>query len=289
MKTILVPLLDDDTDGAEELANAQIATAYLLAARFASHIEGLFVRPAVMAGTAPLDVAPQYIERHRAYWDSNAETSRSRFTEFIDAHKVPFREIAAVPDAPTAGWREVEGHRPLVVGSYGRLFDLIVVRRRSAGAIETWMDLCEAALFDSGRLVVIAPPEVPSSLGHSVVIAWNGSTETARTIGLGMPLIEGAETVTVLSVAGAGGGMVPGPTGEQVARHLARNGVKAVARTVQARKRPAGVAIIEEAAALGADILLKGAYSHSRLREIVFGGTTRHILNEARLPVLIAH
>ncbi len=289
MKTILLPLLDDDSEDAETMANAAIATAHLLASRFASHVEGLFVKGEPMSSTAGLDVAPSYFERHHAYWQESGEAVKKRFTNFMNNHKVPFCELGEAVDGPTAGWREETGDRIRVVGDYGRLFDLIVVGRTASPATERWVPVCEAALFESGRPVVVAPPKSPHAIGRNVLLAWNGSTETARTIGLGMPLLLAAEAVTVLSVTGASGGMVPGPDGEQVAAHLVRNGVKATAKTLKAQGRSAGEAILGEAVALGADLIVKGAYTHSRLREVIFGGTTRHILAAAPVPVLIAH
>ena len=289
MKTILLPLLDDDSEDAETMATAALATAHLLANRFASHIEGLFVKAEPMSSTAALDVAPTYFERHHAYWQESGEVVKKRFTAFMARHKVPFCAMGDAVDGPTVEWREESGDRIRVVGDYGRLFDLIVVGRTASPATERWVPVCEAALFESGRPVVVAPPKSPQGMGRNVLLAWNGSTETARTIGLGMPLLVGAESVTVLSVIGASGGMVPGPTGEQVAAHLVRNGVKATAKTLKAQGRSAGEAILVEAAAIGADLIVKGAYTHSRLREVIFGGTTRHILAAAPVPVLIAH
>ncbi len=287
MKTILLPLLDDDSEDAEAMANAAIATAHLLASRFSSHVEGLFVKAQPMS--ASLDVAPSYFERHHAYWQESEEVVKRRFTDFMTSRKVPFCALGSSVDGPTAEWREETGDRIRVVGDYGRLFDLIVIGRTASPATERWVPVCEAALFESGRPVVVAPPKSPPTIGRKVLLAWNGSTETARTIGLGMPLLIGAESVTVLSVTGASGGMVPGPSGEQVAAHLARNGVKAAAKTLKASGRSAGEAIVGEAVAMGADLILKGAYTHSRLREVIFGGTTRHILAAAPVPVLIAH
>lgn len=133
---------------------------------------------------------------------------------------------------------------------------------------------------------MVAAPKPPQKLGETVVVAWNGSTETACTIGLGMPFLAGAKKVVVVTVEG---GTVPGPTGEQVANHLVRNGVNAQARLIQPNDRTPGEALLEETAALGADLLLKGAYTHSRLRQLIFGGTTKHILAVADLPVFMAH
>ena len=289
MKTILLPLLDDDSEDADTMANAAMTTACLFASHFAGHIVGYFVKASPMESTAHVDISPSYLERHQVYWEESGVTAGKRFTAFMKRHKVPFCGIGEVRDGPTAEWRVDTGDRIRLVGNYGRLFDLIVVGRTAAPASERWIPVCEAALFESGRPVVVAPPRAPQVLGRNILLAWNGSTETARTIGLGMPVLRGAETVTVLSVTGASGGMVPGPDGEEVAAHLVRNGIKAVAKTLKVRGRSAGEAILDEAAAAGADLVLKGAYTHSRLREVIFGGTTRHILAEARLPVLIAH
>ncbi len=95
--------------------------------------------------------------------------------------------------------------------------------------------------------------------------------------------------MTVLSVTGASGGMVAGPTANQVAAYLARGGLPATAREIPAKGRAAATAILEEAESLGADLLIKGAYTHNRLRQMIFGGTTRQILAEAPIPVFIAH
>ena len=114
----------------------------------------------------------------------------------------------------------------------------------------------------------------------------DGSTETARTIALGMPLLAGASKVVVLTVEG---GTVPGPSGVQVAEHLVRNGIDANAITVGQDGRLVGEAILAEAGVIGADLLIKGAYTRTRLRQMIFGGATRHILSHATIPVLMAH
>ena len=135
--------------------------------------------------------------------------------------------------------------------------------------------------------MLIAPPTPPDKLGDVVVVAWNGSTETARTIALAMPFLAKAETVVVLSVEE---GMVPGPSGRRnrawsdAQRHRGQN-------AADPGRRPwrVGAAILDQCRELGADLLLKGAYTHSRLRQMIFGGATSHILGAAELPVIMAH
>jgi nucleotide-binding universal stress UspA family protein len=144
----------------------------------------------------------------------------------------------------------------------------------------------DAALFDSGRPVLIAPPAAPASIGSNVVIAWNRSTETARCAALALPGLGAARRNTVVTVEGSG---LPGPDGQALADYLAQRGIKARAITVDPGKRTAGETVLEEAAALECDLLVKGAFTQSRLRQIIFGGATRHILESAEIPVFMAH
>src|SRR5262249_18548010 len=102
-----------------------------------------------------------------------------------------------------------------------------------------------------------------------------------------MPVLRRATRVVVLTVKGGSG--VPGPTGEQLCRYLQFNGVPAKSLTVSLEGRLTGEVILAHAKALGCDLLIKGAYTQSRLRQIIFGGTTRYILSHTELPVLMAH
>jgi nucleotide-binding universal stress UspA family protein len=144
----------------------------------------------------------------------------------------------------------------------------------------------ESALFESGRPVLIAPPVPARSLATNILIAWNRSTEQARTMAFAMPLLRLAERITILTVEGS---TVAGPSGIEMARSLAANGITAEPVTVTPGKISAGDAILAKAAELGSDLIIKGAYTQSRLRQMIFGGPTRHILAKAKIPVLMAH
>jgi len=172
------------------------------------------------------------------------------------------------------------------VGSYGRVFDIIVLARPGEEWQSPAMVTLEAALFESGRPVLIAPPNAPRSLATNVLIAWNRSTEQARATAFAMPLLKRAERLTILTVEGA---TVAGPSGEDLARSLAAHGIAASTITLPAVKANAGETILRKAGALGCDLIVKGAYTQSRLRQMIFGGTTRHILTNTDLPVLMAH
>lgn len=215
-----------------------------------------------------------------------ADRARAEFVKTTGDSGLPMQEPEAPAGGPAAGWSEVPGDEAEIVGRHGRLFDLIVVGRPEVPSSGRWADVREAALFETGRPVLLAPPEMPAVVGRTVVIAWNGSTEAARTLALGMPFLRGAERVEVLTVDG---NTVPGPGGSEVAAYLSRHGISASYRALQPQGRPAGEVILDEAGDIGADLVLKGAFTRSRFRQIVFGGTTQHILDYANIPVLLAH
>jgi nucleotide-binding universal stress UspA family protein len=268
-----------------------LTCALLVARRFDSQIDGLHARPGApriipVAPEGAFIPASEIVEDlERADRDLDRQL-RERFDAFMREHGVP--AVASVlPGAEVAAaWRDeaVAGYEAL--GSTGRAYDLIAVARPLPGAAVPSMNALEAALFESGRLVLIAPPTPPDKLGDVVVVAWNGSTETARTIALAMPFLAKAEAVVVLSVEE---GMVPGPAGGEIAQGLMRNGIAAKTQQIRAGDRSVGAAILDQCNELGADLLLKGAYTHSRLRQMIFGGATSHILGAAELPVIMAH
>ncbi len=185
----------------------------------------------------------------------------------------------------SAEWREETGRQNAIAGMLGRVFDLIIVARPAKLASLAEATL-EDTLFESGRPVLMTPPTAPKTLGERILIAWNGSTETARTVAFAMPFLKRAASAQVVSVEG---GMTPGPSSEDLARSLMRHAIPALGRHVAAGQRLPGVAYLDEARAIDADLMIKGAYTQSRLRQMIFGGATRHIIMEAEIPVLLAH
>jgi nucleotide-binding universal stress UspA family protein len=276
MKTILVPTEDHDA------MPAVLEAAWLLARTFDSYMEGFAVRP--MAGTYVTLEPVSSLALTGAFDSEAAQHAREAFEAFMQAHKVP--QGAPEPAALSYGWPMAEAADDAFLGSYGRVFDLIVLGRPGRAPQNPRMAPLEAALFESGRPVLIVPPTAPQSIGRNVLVAWNGSTEQAHTNSYALALLRMAEQVTVLTVEGS---FTPGPSGEEAARYLRRNGVAARALTVKPATRSAGECILEQAAALGCDLLVKSAYTQSRLRQMIFGGATRHILSNAGLPVLMAH
>ena len=281
MKTILVPFYDDD------IAESALGASWLVAERFASYVEALFVmRPPQIFDGEGIALAGSYMTQLKDEERRLAESAHKRFQSVIESRGVSVVDVATEADGVTAGWRETEGLEGQVVGDYGRLFDLIVIGRNFGQPWIDWSVMCEAALFETGRPVLVAAAQTPSSIGERVVVAWNGSTETARCIALSMPFLERADAVLVLTVEGW---QVPGPSGDQVTAHLRRNGISATAKHVDSGSRSVGEAILDETKEFNADLIVKGAYTHSRLRQLVFGGATRHLLHNTPIPLFMAH
>lgn len=270
MHVILAPVIESG-----------VPSVCTLAAHIGEHIkvsvvEGLHVRaePSVMLAADETGAATPALIRNL----ETEEATRSARVRgaFVEAMK-------ALPDAE-ARWTELRA-TDLDLGAYARLFDFVLLSRPSQASDSPSMGLIEAALFDSGRYLMIAPPEPPPEFAENIVVAWNGGAETARSVACARPFLRQAKQVTVLQVEE---GMTPGPEAEDIAAYLQGTGVDAKILKRKAGSKGAGAAILEEAAVLGCDLLIKGGYTRSRLRQTIFGGPTIHILQNAEMPVLMS-
>jgi nucleotide-binding universal stress UspA family protein len=270
-----------------------LAMAYNVAMDFDSHIDALHAKgdprdaiPVIGEGmSGPLvEEILQVAER-----DSNSRSARAKeaYEAWRAKHNVPVCDAPPPPGAISCAWREVQGNEEDVVSRRGRVADLIVVARPADGkdlAIET---VIETVLFDTGRPVLVAPPTLPQTMGERVAIFWNGSIQVSRAIGYAMPLLRRAKEVRILTADEAKHAEAGGDTG--LMRHLGWHGVRATVHRFQPAPRAVGEALLGEAYKGAADLLVMGAFTQSRLRQIIIGGVTRRVLAEAKLPVLMAH
>jgi nucleotide-binding universal stress UspA family protein len=280
MKTVLVPV--------EPHASIQsvLETALLVGGKFAAHIEGFALRPAIGNVVTMDPVNSLTVVSLRENDLEIIKEARGIFESFMRGKRVPNADGAGAGAGLSCAWFDGAPGGEDFVGNYGRVFDLIVLGRPAKSRQGPRMATLESALFESGRPVLLAPPAPPRDIGDKILIAWNCSTEQARATAFAMPLLRKAARVVICTVDGA---TVPGPTGEQMARNLLRNGVRAETMTVALGQRRAGEVILAQAEALGSDLIVKGAYTQSRLRQMIFGGTTQHILTHSTVPVLLAH
>ena len=272
MKSILLPV-----DQSEQMPSA-LQTAGLLADRFEATVEGVALRPAFAEIVAPDPIVAVTIPP--ADWNETefSRNVRQTFDAFAGSHS------AEQGSAGRFRWRGGSAIEDSALGTLARVYDLTVLSR--PGSRGARMTALEAALFDSGRPVLMAPPVPPKTVGENILIHWNASTETARVILFALPILRKAKRVMLLGVQGH---ITPGPSAKDELGHLEANGVIATEKTVVPRSGRPGEAILAEAKAQGADLLIKGAYTQSRLRQMIFGGATSHILGAADIPVFLAH
>lgn len=279
MKTILVP-----TQSTAAMKST-LEAAVLLARRTGAYIEGCPLRVAL-----PLYVVAELttgfaMEAYTTQHDEETAELRRIFETFMQEYGIPPAGAAAAP--PCFGWLGVAAVDEDFIGSYGRAFDITIMSRLDADSTSLHRRAIESALFDSGRPVLLAPPVAPKQTAANIMIHWNGSTEQARANAFAMPLLRLAEQVTVLTVAG--GQEVPGPSADDIVRQLQHNGIAAKRIDVKLGDRDTGEAVLDAATAEGCDLLIKGAFTRHRLRQMIFGGATSHIMEHADLPVLMAH
>jgi len=278
MKTILVPIEDHG------VVEPILETALLLGRTFNSYIEGLAITPDYPV-VLPVDIAigvPSPITPENRLEMSRA--CRERFEAFMVTKQIP-RAVAGLATL-SFSWRQDGLMEDAFLGAYGRVFDVTVLGRPDGARGHTRISTVEAALFETGRPVLIAPPTAPRTLGETVVIAWNRSTETARAVLGATPFLEKARRIVVLELEDWG---VPGPSGAELVRFLGMRGLSAEAVMAPDPDNKPGETILSEAMALGCDLLVKGAYTQSRLRQMFFGGATSHILGNTTIPVIMAH
>ena len=276
MKNILVPVELHST------IDSVFHTASLLAKRFGGHLEGVALGPD-LPDLVAFDMPVSWTVTDQNTWKELADEAQKKFESFMGSNGVaPWNGGVQGPSWRWGGERSLGDSQ---MASYGRVFDVSVMGRPGSERGDPRMATAEAAIFESGRPVLLAPPDTPKALGENVVISWNRSTETARCVALAMPILLQAKKVTVLTIEGF---WVDGPAGEQCALMLASHGIKVEAVT-KPNKRSHGESALEEAANLGADLMVKGAFTQSRLRQMIFGGPTAHIMAKAKLPVFMAN
>ena len=286
IKAILAPATGSNTD------TAVFAGALAVARRFAAHIGLLHVRvdSTAMAATMAADgggaiMVSGLVERIDEEADQREGKAKALFQSFCDRERLAIAEGPVGQAGVTAQWLRQTGDEASWVAEYGRSADLLVIGR-SGDSEGVSLDTIEAALLGSGR-PVLRPPAAPlAALPDTVVIAWKAAPEAARAVTAAMPLIAAAKRVLIVTVAEEMG--LSDQEGARLATSLRWHGLDVSARHLQPGAAGAADTLLA-AAREEAALVVMGAYGHSRLREWVFGGFTRHVLRGAEVPVLMMH
>ena len=218
----------------------------------------------------------------------------AQLEEEADALLATARAEAERRGVPIAVRRETGAldRLPNLLARHARHADITLVGQadlETGGADEAL--LAEAAFMDTGRPALVIPTAGASTLPpRRTIVAWDGSREAARAAGDAVPLLQAAEDVIVLVIdPERAAARLSNQPGTGLTGYLARHGVKARLKTVASGGMGVTEVILDQAREEAADLLVMGGYGHSRFREMMLGGVTRHMLEHAPVPVLLAH
>ena len=297
MKTILVPIPDTAVD------TTAIEIALMVAKVVTGHVEGLYIEtPAPLTlrtgrlggyeatrevGIAPAaQLAQEHFARAAEARERAAEQARAGFERICAAQGVQVCAPDASDPLPSASWRQTEGSYASAVTMRAPAYDLMVVPNPSTTTPAR--EIAEHTLLETGRPVLLSPARPEPDPSSSAMIAWYPSLQAWRAVTAAVPLMATARRVEIVSVGEDDAAVAESRA--DVIRYLGWHGITATARQVKPLSRSIGDTLLYEASEAGIGMLVMGAYSHSRVRELLLGGVTRHVLsNVVVTPVFMAH
>jgi len=269
---------------------AALSTCLMIASAWNAHVTALHVR-VDSRDVAPLageGLSGAMIEEMMSATEKEsgerAHAVRAMFDRFVLQHNVMLSEPRPGLETATASFAAVTGREEDLVAQQARLADLTVVPHPDAGEDVSSSDALHAVLFDSGRPVLISPQRAPVTIGARMCLGWNGTAESASAVYAALPWLQRADAVRILS---ADGYQRRGPAAPELAAYLSLHGVHADIHMFRSVNNSVGAGLLAAARDFDCDLLAMGAYSHSRLRQLILGGVTRHVLEHANLPVMM--
>ena len=261
----------------------RLETAFELARRYDASITGLFV--------VPNYIVPSYVEAQISVdlITDVTEKAIARATETLAGYQKLADDANVAMDAHV-----LEGQVIPILREHSKYADLLLLGQDQPDDPDNASyGLADALLFEGGCACLVVPHsgkvETP---GKRVLVTWNASRESARALREAMPFVSGAESVVVLSTEpdGISSEMARGhPHAEELDRFLKSHGIDSVSSGISDTDMSPSEAIIGQAADMNADLIVMGAYGHTRLREMILGGATRDLLKQPPVSLLLAH
>jgi hypothetical protein len=284
IRKVLLPLTGTSA------GEAALATALMTAQIWHAHVTALHVRvdsrdvaPLAGEGLSGAMIEEMMTATEKESLD-RAHAVRAMFDRFAAAHSVELSEARRGSTTATASFATITGREEDLVAQQARLADLTVVPHPETNEDVSSSDALHAVLFDSGRPVLIAPLVTPATIGTRICIAWNGTAESTSAVLAVLPWMQRATAVRVLT---SDDYHRRGPRAADLVAYLELHGVSPDIASFRAIDKEVGAGLLAAARDFGADLLAMGAYSHSRLRQLILGGVTRHVLENARIPVMM--
>ncbi len=262
---------------AEKTAPVRLDVAATVAAAQQAHLVALHVmeKPYTPAAVA-VGFPSALIEWQEGWMKERADNAKKAVEDAKRRNGIDFE------------WRAVRGETTTAAMLNSRYSDLVVVSQNDEEHGTSAEDLPESLIMGSGRPTLIVPcyGKFPT-VGKRVLVAWSRTRESTRAVHDAMPFLTAADSVTVMEVNPKSDD--PHIAGADIALHLARHGVKAEVASITAEDIDVSDIILSRAADLGIDLIVTGAYGHSRLREYTLGGVTLQLLRHMTVPVLMSH
>lgn len=265
-----------------ETGERRLRAAASVAQQFGAAVNALYVDSWVLWASASVygpEITPALIENQKAV----SESQRSRAKEQFD-------RVAAGVRGPMM-WLVNEGDVAGRICANAHVNDLVVL----GGVSSEYSGLLDQVVLGAGRPVLLLPDRLLSMSEpvfdfQRIVVGWNASRESARAIQDALPFLHRADTVTVVTVTFETEAGESPESMSLLLQYLDAHGIAAQTEVIgHGQSGNSGEILLETAAAKNAGLLVMGAYGHSRWREIVLGGSTRHVLKHAQLPVLMSH
>jgi nucleotide-binding universal stress UspA family protein len=256
IRKILLPLQTANT------AEAVCSTAALTARMWAAHVAVL----------------------HVGSNKDRANSLRDQVTRVLAQHGLAVTDTEPDGTLPKATFTVVTGQEPEIVAQQARLTDLVVVPHPASDKEVSSSDALHAALFDSAKPILIAPAAAPSAIGRRICVGWNGTAESASAVLAALPWLERAEAIRILWSEDY---QRRGPLAPELQQYLAMHDITTDRAAFAPEQNAVGAGLLAAANDFDCDLLVMGAYSHSRLRQLFLGGVTRHVLERAKIPVLM--
>jgi nucleotide-binding universal stress UspA family protein len=286
MKSILAPV-----DGAKS-SHMVLEAAFLLAQEFNAHVNVLHVKPDPKSAIPLLGegmsgaMIEDMIEMAEKEGNEQRQKAQAFYKTALKSHNVQEAAMPMDGDLLTAQWTEDEGREDEVIARNGRLSDLILVPKPvKENEIYSTLAL-NAALFETGRPMLLLPENGMEAFPKSVAICWNGSMEGARAVSAALPFLKHAEEVYVMTADTNDTGAT---VGNELCEYLMWHAIAAKTVFFSPAGKSVGEALLAETKKLGSQMMVMGGYSHSRMRELILGGVTRDVISSADIPVVMGH
>ena len=264
-------------------SRVRLRLALSLAQRFKARVSGMHVIP---DPHVPPYFKPSAVERIAEIYAENAREAAMQA-------EVLFHEETETQDARAVGaWECVDGELAERIAERARFADLLILGQfdtENPPTLSAFLLPAKVVFGAASPVLVVPNTETSSDIGTRIVAAWDGSREAARAIRDAMPLLRDAEQVLLLVIDPVRQGHIhDGPDAPQLAAHLSRHGVPVQVAEDLSEEKNVTDALLAHAVEFGSDLLVIGAYGHSRVWEFIIGGTTQDLLEKTSIPVLMS-